>query len=62
MSQQEARSAEAMRTSCKNCKRWHRWEGDMGRCGKFTRRIVMTHQFDTCENFSEREEEVKNGK
>ena len=27
-----------------------------GRCGKFTRRIVMTHICGTCENFSERKE------
>jgi len=61
MSQQDVRAAEAMRTICRNCKRWFRWEDDMGRCGKYTRRIVMTHMYGTCDNFSERKE-VKNGK
>ena len=62
MSRQEARSAEAARTDCRNCKRWHRWEDNYGRCGKFTRRIVMTHQFSTCENFSEKEEVIDDKK
>jgi hypothetical protein len=61
MSRMEALAAEAARTDCRNCKRWYRWEGDYGRCGKYNRRIVMTHMYDTCDNFSERKE-VKNGK
>jgi hypothetical protein len=60
MSRMEALAAEAMRTICRNCKRWFRWEDDYGRCAKDTRRIVMTHMYDTCENFSERKD-VKNG-
>lgn len=56
MSQQDVRAAETMRTICRNCKRWFRWEDDYGRCGKFTRRIVMTHMYETCENFSERKD------
>lgn len=28
MSRMEALSAEAMRTICRNCKRWHRWEAN----------------------------------
>ena len=59
MSRMEALAAEAARTDCRNCKRWFRWEDDYGRCGKDTRRIVMTHMYETCENFSERKE-VKN--
>ena len=61
MSRMEALAAEAARTDCRNCKRWFRWEDDYGRCGKDTRRIVMTHMYDTCDNFSGRKE-VKNGK
>ena len=56
MSRMEALAAEAARTDCRNCRRWHRWEDDYGRCGKFTRRIVMTHMYDTCDNFSERKD------
>jgi len=56
----EALAAEVMRTSCKNCKRWHGFdfdsEGEFGRCGKFTQRYVMTRIYDTCENFVERKE------
>lgn len=60
MSRMEALAAEAARTDCRNCKRWFRWEDGYGRCGKDTRRIVMTHMYSTCENFSERKD-VKNG-
>ena len=28
MSRMEALSAEAVRTICRNCKRWHRWEAN----------------------------------
>jgi hypothetical protein len=57
MSQQSLRAEKARHEICRNCKRWHGWdEDDYGRCGKFTRRIVMTHMYDTCENFSERKE------
>ena len=56
MSRMEALAAEAARTDCRNCKRWFRWEDDYGRCAKDTRRIVMTHMYDTCDNFSERKE------
>ena len=56
MSRMEALAAEAMRTICRNCKRWFRWEDDYGRCAKDTRRIVMTHMYDTCDNFSERKD------
>ena len=62
MSQVDALSAEAMRGSCKNCKRWHYWVGNMGRCIKYYDRIVVTLSDETCKNFSEKEEEVKNGK
>jgi hypothetical protein len=56
MSRMEALAAEAARTDCRNCKRWFRWEDDYGRCAKDTRRIVMTHMYDTCDNFSERKD------
>ena len=49
-------SGMAMRTICRNCRRWFRWEDDYGRCGKDTRRIVMTHMYETCDNFSERKD------
>lgn len=59
MSQQEVRAAKATHETCRNCKRWHDWGDDMGRCMKFTRRIVMTFGLDTCENFSEKKEVKK---
>ncbi len=61
MSRMEALAAEAARTDCRNCKRWHDWGDNMGRCMKYYGRIVITLSYDTCENFSERNEE-KNGK
>ena len=61
MSQQEVRAAKATHETCRNCKRWHVWGDDgLGRCMKFMRRIVMTHMYETCENFVERKD-AKNG-
>ena len=54
MSQQSLRAEKARREVCRNCKRWHGWEGDYGWCGKH--RILLTHMYETCENFSERKE------
>jgi hypothetical protein len=60
MSQQSVRAERARRETCRNCKRWSRWDEDgLGRCGKFTRRNVMTFEHDTCENFVERKEEAR---
>jgi len=56
MSRQSLRAEKARHEICRNCKRWFRWEDDYGRCAKDTRRIVMTHMYSTCENFSERKE------
>ena len=57
MSQQSLRAEKARRETCRNCKRWNRWDEDgLGRCMKFTRRKVMTFQHETCENFVERKE------
>lgn len=57
MSRQSVRAERARFEICRNCKRWHRLdEGGFGRCGKFTRRKVMTFEYETCENFVERKE------
>ncbi len=57
MSQQSLRAEKARHEICRNCKRWKLWDDDgLGRCAKYTRRLVMTHMYGTCENFSERKD------
>jgi len=63
MSGQELRAAQARLETCQYCRRWTRttyWaENIVGRCGKYTRRNVMTSENDTCENFIQRKKELE---
>ena len=55
MSGQETRAAKERFEICRNCRRWNRWDAEgLGRCGKFTRRNVMTLEHETCDNFKAR--------
>lgn len=57
MSYQSMRAKQERFETCQNCKRWREHdfgfdtEGKIGRCGKFTRRYVITLAYDTCESF-----------
>lgn len=56
MSRAEMLAAKARLETCRNCKRWKRWDESMGRCGKYNKRIVMMHEFGTCEHWVKRKE------
>ena len=57
MSQQSIRAAKERFEVCRNCRLWNRWDAEgLGRCGKFTRRNVMTLEYETCDNFKARTE------
>lgn len=55
MSGASIRAAQARDETCQNCKRWHKYkfdsDGEIGRCGKFTQRVVITLNHETCKNF-----------